>query len=149
MPEKSVAFGTITPCLVYSNVAQALDWFERVVGFRERARYVDADNVVRQAELYVGSTEVFLSDSADGYTGPEQYLVVWVDDVDAQYDKVVTAGGRASKPMDQSWGVRNFSITDPGGYHWGFHKRLESGYQQVKSLEEGGLREVMKRSSPE
>ena len=103
--------------------------------------------MVRQAEIYVGDTEVWLSSDGKGYKGPDQYIVVWVSDVDAQYMRVIEAGGKAGKPTDQSWGVRNFYITDPGGYHWGFHKRLASGYQQVKSVEEGGLREVVNQAN--
>ena len=58
------------------------------------------------------------------------------------------AGVDAPLPVDQSWGVRSFSVTDPGGYHWSFMKRLPSGYQQVKPIEQGGWREIMKRPTP-
>jgi uncharacterized glyoxalase superfamily protein PhnB/alkylhydroperoxidase family enzyme len=151
--QQGVTFETVTPCLAYEDAAQALEWLERVLGFQERARYVDKEGVVRQAEIFVGDTEVFLSGHGAGYwdgreRGPEQYLVVWVDDVDAQWEAVKAAGVAAPAPTDQSWGVRNFYVSDPGGYHWGFHRRLPSGYRQVKSVEEGGLRELMKRATP-
>ena len=144
-----VNFSGITPNLVYDDVEVALEWLEHTLGFKERARYVDKGDVIRQAEIYVGKDEVWLSKHTGGYQGPPQYLVVWVDDIDAQYERIKIAGGQASSPTNQSWGVRNFYITDPGGYHWGFHKRLERGYQQVKSPEEGGLREVLKRAGPD
>jgi len=150
---KRVEFAGVTTCLRYEDAAEAIDWLERVCGFEERARFVDKDGIVRQAEVFVGDAEVFLSGHGRGYwerneRGPGQYLVVWVDDVDAQYERVRAAGVDAKPPVDQSWGVRNFSVTDPGGYHWGFARRLASGYRQVKTLEEGGLREIMKRATP-
>ena len=150
---KRVTFGGVTPNLMYEDAGEALDWLERVLGFEERARYVDKDGIVRQAEVFVGASEVWLSGHGPGYwdqheRGPDQYLVVWVDDVDAQYERVRTAGASAKPPVDHTWGVRNFYVTDPGGYHWGFHCRLPSGYQQVKSVEDGGLREIMKHPEP-
>ena len=150
---ESVQFKRITPNLMYEDAAAAIDWLERVFGFEERARYVDREGAVNQAEIYAGDTEIWLSGHGIGYwdshsRGPAQYLVVWVDDVDAMYDRVRAAGISAPAPVDQTWGVRNFYVTDPGGYHWGFHKRLPSGYRQVKSVEDGGLREIMKRSKP-
>jgi uncharacterized glyoxalase superfamily protein PhnB len=143
-----VKFGGVTPNLQYEDASAALDWFEKVLGFRERARYVDKEGVVRQAEVFVGEAEVWISGHRAGYwdeheRGPDQYLVVWVDDVDAQYERVKASGGEPTPPHDQTWGVRNFYVTDPGGYHWGFHRRLPSGYQQVKTVEDGGLREIM------
>jgi len=148
-----VRFEGVTPYLRYENAGAAIDWLVRTLGFEERSRYVDKDGVVRQAELYAGATEVWLSGHDASYweTHPrvtDQFIMVWVDDVDAQYERAKSAGASASPPVDQTWGVRNFHVTDPGGYHWGFCKRLPAGYQQVKPLEDGGLREEMKQEQP-
>ena len=148
--EREIRFQGVTPNLRYEDAAAAIEWLVRVCGFQERARYVDGDDVVHQAEIYVGDTEVWLSGHGEGYwdnepagRGPDQYLVVWTDDVDAQWKRVKAAGVDAPEPVDQDYGVRNFYVTDPGGYHWGFHARLPSGYQQTRPVEEGGLREVL------
>lgn len=153
MTKSGATFGGVTPCLRYERADEALEWLARVLGFVERARYVDKDGVVRQGEMYVGETEIFLSGHGDGYwtthaRGPDEYILVWVDDVDAQYERVRGAGVDAAPPVDQTWGVRSFHVRDPGGYYWGFCRRLASGYRQVLPLERGGLREIMSRSSP-
>jgi uncharacterized glyoxalase superfamily protein PhnB len=153
MPEREVVIRAVTPYLIYEDAGQALEWLERVLGLEERARYVDRDGVVRQAELFVGNTELWLSGRGAGYwakheRGPAQHVVVWVNDVDALYERVKAAGVDAPPPVDQTFGVRNFHVTDPGGYHWGFHCRLPTGYRQVRSVEEGGLREILKRAVP-
>ena len=44
--------------LTYDDANAALDWLTRVFGFEERARYVDKDGAVRQAEIHIGDTEV-------------------------------------------------------------------------------------------
>ena len=154
MADHKVIFQGATPYLRYENAAEAIEWLERVMGFKERARYVDKDEIVRHAQMFVGNTELWLTGVGTGFwetheRGPEQFILVWVDDVDAQYDRVKAAGVDAPPPVDQSVGVRGFSVTDPGGYHWGFRRRLASGYQQTLSLEEGGLREIVKRVTAE
>ncbi len=144
----NVKFSGVTPNLPYEDAALALDWLVNVCGFVERARYIDNKGAVKQAEIYVGDTEVWISGHGEGYwdtqaRGPEQYLVVWVNDVDDQWQQVKAAGANPAAPVDQTWGVRNFYVTDPGGYHWGFHKRLPTGYQQVQAPEDGGLIEIL------
>ena len=46
--------------LTYDDANAALDWLTRVFGFEERARYVDKDGAVRQAEIHIGDTECWL-----------------------------------------------------------------------------------------
>lgn len=148
MTSEAVEFQGVTPNLMYEDLDVAIDWLTSVCGFRERARYVDEDGVARQAELYAGENEIWISGHGEGLwerqaRGPEVYIVVWVDDVDAQWRRVRAAGHDAPDPVDRSFGVRNFYVTDPGGYHWGFHCRLARGYIQEKSLADGGLREIL------
>jgi len=148
MGNLDVQFTGLTPSLPYEDAGAALDWLVRVCGFVERARYVDKDGIVRQGEAYCGSNEVFVSGHGPGHWQklghePELWLSVWVDNVDAQHARVTAAGVTAPAPKDMGWGVRTFSIRDPEGYHWSFMKRLERGYVQERSLEQGGLREIL------
>ena len=72
----SVTFKGLTPNLIYEDAGEAIAWLERVLGFEERARYVDRDGVVKQAEVFAGDTEIWLSGHGKGYwdkhaRGPE------------------------------------------------------------------------------
>lgn len=44
--------------------------------------------------------------------------------------------------------MRSLNIFDPEGYHWGFLKRLGTGYVQTRPTEEGGLREILTDADP-
>lgn len=139
----TVKFGGITPYLHYEDAAAALDWLARVFGFEEISRYVDDGGRVREAEMLVGDTQLWLSGRDAGYwdekgRGPEQLLLVWVDDVDAQHARVRGAGIEAPLPEDKPYGVRTFSLTDPEGYEWGFMQPTGKGYEQSA----GGLQEI-------
>jgi uncharacterized glyoxalase superfamily protein PhnB/uncharacterized protein YndB with AHSA1/START domain len=127
-----------SPYLYYEDAGAALDWLARVFGFRETARYVDADDVVHESEMRVGDTTIQLCGRkpADN-EGSGLLLIVHVDDVDAMHARVVAAGIDAPAPEQQPYGPRTFTVTDPWGYHWNV-------WQHVHDYVEGpgGLREI-------
>ena len=140
-------FQGITPYLEYENAGSMLDWLSRVFGFQERSRFVDKDGVVQQAEMLVGETELWFGGRGPSYweqegKRPDQYIVVWVDDVDAMYQRVKDAGVEVEPPKDQSYDARSLSVQDPGGYNWSFMRRLGTGFIETTPMEEGGLREI-------
>jgi uncharacterized glyoxalase superfamily protein PhnB len=140
-------FMGVTPYLYYEDAAAAIDWLARVLGFEERSRFVDKDGRVQQAEMRIGDVDLWFSGHGPGYwadkgSRPDQLTLVWVDDVDAHHARVVAAGVVADPPEDKSYGVRNYTVTDPEGYQWGFMTSLDTGYVQTTPLEEGGLQEI-------
>jgi catechol 2,3-dioxygenase-like lactoylglutathione lyase family enzyme len=52
-------------------------------------------------------------------------VVLWVDDVDAMYERAVTAGFHPdAAPADAPWGERFFHIHDPSGHELSFARPL-------------------------
>jgi catechol 2,3-dioxygenase-like lactoylglutathione lyase family enzyme len=52
-------------------------------------------------------------------------VVLWVDDVDAMYRRVLTAGfDPETSPADAPWGERYFHIHDPDGHELSFARPL-------------------------
>jgi uncharacterized glyoxalase superfamily protein PhnB len=114
-------FTGLTPALKYEDAGAMLEWLARVFGFAERERYVDQDGTVRQAHMQIGASEFWLSGHGPGYweqrgARPDQYVVVWVDDVDAHHARVLAAGIDAPPPKDMDWGARSYFVRDPEGY---------------------------------
>jgi catechol 2,3-dioxygenase-like lactoylglutathione lyase family enzyme len=53
-------------------------------------------------------------------------VVLWVDDVDAMYQRSVAAGFHPdSAPADAIWGERYFHIHDPSGHELSFARPLD------------------------
>ncbi len=141
-----VRFGGFVPYVPYEDAGAALDWLHDTFGFEERARYVDKDGVVQQAEMRVGDAELWVSalrPDDDASRHADTWIGVWVDDVDAMYERVRAAGIDAKEPVDKDYDVRAFDVKDPAGYWWGFMKRLGTGYVQKIPTAEGGLEEVL------
>jgi uncharacterized glyoxalase superfamily protein PhnB len=59
-----------------------------------------------------------------------QYISVYVDDVDAHYQRAVAAGARIANGLrDYFWGVeghRTYEALDFEGHRWRFHQRMRA-----------------------
>lgn len=107
--------------------ADAMMTWLRAIGFTEHETHrdqQDASVVVHAEWAWPGGGGImFGSDragSAIAGTGPAAaYLVT--DDPDAAFDAAVAAGGSVVREMvDQDYGGRGGSVTDPEGNHWSF-----------------------------
>ncbi len=122
---------TVTPCLLYEDVAAALEFLARAFDFTETLRYDDPAGYVSHAEMRLGDGAIMLGDPGPSYRGPARLggttvqLHVEVDDVDALCARARSAGATVTRePEDQSYGERSFSATDPEGHVWTFGQTL-------------------------
>ena len=105
---------TITPYLLYEDVAAAIDWLGRAFGFQERLRFADEDGTVTHAELTLGDGAVYLGHPGPDYRSPKQvgtssHLVhVYVDDVEAHHARAAEAGA-------PGLGKRRLTVAMPPG----------------------------------
>jgi len=127
MNESKPNFLGVTPYLHYDDVNAMIDWLTSVFGFQERGRWLDTQGVLRNAELYVGDTEVWLDGDPEYWSQrgrrPEEWIGIWVDDVDAMHARVKDAGIEVAPPKNEFYAVRTFNVVDPEGYTWGFLQR--------------------------
>jgi len=129
MPVKPVpeGFHTVTPSLILSNAAEAIEFYKKALGATEVMRMPAPGGKIGHAEIKIGDSVVFLSDewpnmggkspqSLGAYTGG---LYLYVPDVDSSFDQAIKAGGKAGMPVqDMFWGDRMGSLTDPYGHQW-------------------------------
>ena len=127
MSTPNVEFRGITPYLHYDDVPRMIEWLTRVFGFSEKGRWLDAQGAVQNAELVVGSTDVWLDGDPQWWKTrgrrPEEWIGVWVDNVDAMYERVKTCDLNPEPPQNKFYAVRVLQGTDPEGYTWGFMQR--------------------------
>ena len=116
----------IVPYLFYDDIEQALAWYTDTFGFVEIGRWHNDQGGVSNAEMRVGQTEIWLDGSGKRKDNDERptWIGIWVDDVQAVYDKVQAAGVTCEPPVDREFGVRMLTVADPAGYLWGFIKRI-------------------------
>ncbi len=116
---------TITPYLYYADVDAALRFLHEAFGFEETVRYTGPEGFVSHAEARLGDAVVMMGDPGDDYRTPAQLggstqgTHVYVDDVDAIYERARAAGAEITdEPTDKAYGDRSFSARDPEGHEW-------------------------------
>ncbi len=100
--------------LFVDDLDRSVDFYQRALGFR----------LVRRdpgyASLVNGSVVLGLGPAADlpERRGAGVEIVLEVNDLDAAWARVQRAGVRpVEEPRDRPWGLRDFRIVDPDGYH--------------------------------
>jgi PhnB protein len=129
MPTKPIPEGyhTVTPYLVLRDAARALDFYKRALGATELLRFDAPGGKIGHAEIKVGDSVIMLADEMPdmGYRGPQSLggtvvsLMVYVEDVDAQFKRAVDAGAKVKQDVkDQFYGDRSGTVEDPFGHVW-------------------------------
>ncbi|RJK96950.1 VOC family protein [Vallicoccus soli] len=129
-------YPTLTPFLVCSPAAEAVAFYEAVLGARVLSRMDGPDGNVLHAELALGDDgRLQLSDPLEAYglvaPDPSAQAVtastcVYVPDVDAVFAAAVERGARVrEEPNTFVTGDRYASIVDPYGHRWAVMTRVE------------------------
>jgi len=127
-------FHTLTPGLVVKDGSRAIDFYKKAFGAEEILRMPGPGGKgVMHAELQFGDSRLFLSDEMPGMnTAPEtlkgttQTVYMYVQDVDALFNRAVTAGAKVVFPLaDMFWGDRFGKVADPFGHEWALASHKE------------------------
>jgi len=128
MPVKAIpdGFHSLTPGLTCKNASAAMELYKKAFGAVEQSRMAGPDGKILHAEMQIGDSRMFLADEFPGMAAaptpgapPSQSMFLYVDDVDAVYQKAVAAGCTAAMPVaDMFWGDRFGKVIDPFGHHW-------------------------------
>lgn len=140
-------YHTATPYLIVNGAARAIDFYKAAFGAAELLRFDAPDGKIGHAEIKIGDSRIMLADEHPemGYRGPEAFggtpvsILLYVEDVDAQFNQALGAGAKAIKAVqDQFYGDRSGTLVDPFGHMWTIathtedvsieemHKRMEA-----------------------
>lgn len=120
---------TIVPILRYRDARAAIGSLCACFGFVELFSDPPSGNPVRHARLELGTNQIMLGSirAEDGIESPlelgaaTQGLCVYVEDVDAHFERARAAGANiAADPEDTDFGQRIYHATDIEGHPWTF-----------------------------
>jgi PhnB protein len=120
-------FPRVIPYLSIEGAAAAIDFYRTVFGATERVRMGSPDGKIGHAELDIGTGVVMLADvfpdmggkSPKMIGGTPVTLMVYVEDVDACFERALEAGATATRKVeDQFYGDRAGTFEDPFGHLW-------------------------------
>jgi uncharacterized glyoxalase superfamily protein PhnB len=141
----------IVPSITYSNVPRAVEWLERVFGFRERAE-------ARLSWAGGGLAWLEVGDSLFSITTPDEtwpktpgegkssfMMKVYVDDVDRHFARARSEGATiVSEPLDGFWGGRIYRALDHERNRWEISQRGRDLSAEFWQLPPGLTRGVSK-----
>jgi uncharacterized glyoxalase superfamily protein PhnB len=127
---------TIVPQLPYEDIRAALSFLEQAFGFREirSSRMEGADGVIHHANVEFGGSVIGIgTQGAHGAMSPKsagsasQYISVYVDDIDAHYERARAAGAKIGRgPRDHAREYRAYEALDLEGHRWRFVQWMEA-----------------------
>src|SRR5262245_31307298 len=106
-------YHTATPYLAIAGAAKAIDFYKQAFGATELMRFACPDGRIGHAEIKIGNSPIMLADEYPemGFRGPQALggspvgIMLYVEDVDAVYNRAVAAGAQATRPVvDQFYG---------------------------------------------
>lgn len=142
-------YHTLTPFLTVRDADRAIEFYKQAFGAQVRGGGVarGPDGKVMHAELQIGDSVIMLSDEYPEFGslsplssgGAGMGLHVYVEGVDAAFERAVKAGARVDMPvMDQFWGDRYGKLTDPFGHKWSLatHVKDMSADEMKRAMDE-------------
>ncbi len=120
-------YRSVTPYLAVKQAADAIEFYRRAFGAKERMRMPGPDGKIGHAELEIGNSVIMLADEHPDmdFRGPASIggtsvtLHLYVPDVDATFSKATAAGAKPVRAVeDQFYGDRAGSVRDPFGHVW-------------------------------
>ena len=136
MPVQPVPEGyqSVIPALSIDGAADAIEFYKRAFGAKERSRMPGPDGMIAHAEIQIGDSVVMVSDpfpqastkSPTELGGTTVGLFCYVDDVDAVFQQATAAGAESvMDPDDMFWGDRFGTLRDPYGHSWSIATHVE------------------------
>lgn len=128
---------TIHEAFAYLRIrgaAEAISFYERAFGAREKYRLVEPSGRIGHAELDFGGTTIMLSEEYPEYNilgpasigGTSVTIHLHVDNCDAMIERAVSLGAKLLRaPQDAFYGERSGTVRDPFGHEWNIGHEIE------------------------
>jgi uncharacterized glyoxalase superfamily protein PhnB len=126
LTNRSVPANIILPHVVYQDLEHAIVWLNHTFGFEEHYRYGDP---VSGAQVHLGDAWIMLRQARLGSGSPAQLgyttqsLTVFIEDVEAHFQRTKSAGAKIVEPLHQTeYGELQYGVEDLDGHHWLFSR---------------------------
>jgi PhnB protein len=127
-------YHSVTPYLIVDGASDAIAFYAKVFGTKERMRMPMPGGKVGHAEVDLGDSVIMLADEFPdmGIRGPKTLggspvnIHIYVDDVDSVFQGAIEAGSKVLQPLeDKFYGDRAGQLEDPFGHIWSVATHVE------------------------
>jgi len=108
-------YHSVTPYLMVKGANQFITFMATVFGAKVTEQLLQPDGTPGHTELRLGDSLIMLSE-AGGRPPTPIMLHIYVEDVDAAFERAVKAGGKVvAPPTNQFYGDRSGGVIEPSG----------------------------------
>jgi PhnB protein len=124
----------VTPYLCCDGAGDAIDFYTKVLGAKEKMRMGGPDGKIGHAELELGDSVIMLADEHPqmGFLSPKSVggtpvtISVYVEDVDEVFERALKEGASSERAVEnQFYGDRSGQFMDPFGHRWHIATHVE------------------------
>lgn len=120
MSKDSTKFEAAVPILTVANVVEAIQYYERVLGFQTGWIHGDPPQL---ASVFRDKVELNLRQRQPNDQGFGSKVYFELSEVDSLFEHIQSCGADVTEPLaDRAYGMRDFSLRDPSGNELGFGK---------------------------
>jgi PhnB protein len=123
---KPDGYNAVSPYVIVEGAARVIDFAKAVLGAREIMRFAAPDGRIGHAELRIGDSLIMLADASAEHPAMPCMLHVYVEDVDAAFQRALAAGATSLRPVaNQFYGDRTGAVRDMCGNLWHMATHVE------------------------
>ncbi len=124
-------FWAVVPVLATTDVIKTAEYYRDVLGFAVDDTFSSPEWTM----LWADQCQLFLSlNPTAAETAAGQQVMICVPGVDDMYEKHKANGAKIISDLkNQPWGLREYIIEDPNGYHLRFEAHIETQYLPWKA----------------
>lgn len=125
---------TATPYLHCRAADQAIEFYKKAFGAKQKSKMVGPDGKVMHAEIVIGNSHIMLGEenAQMGMASPQTLggsgggVMLYVPNADKMFASAIAAGATVEMPLaDQFWGDRYGKLVDPFGHKWSIATHIE------------------------
>ena len=117
---------TVAPYLIVADVGVMLEFLRSVLDVQLMDSHEGPDGIVTHASVHIGDSTIMMGRASGGFPSMHAMVHVYVKDVDAVYQKALSAGATSvQEPTDQYYGDRSCGVKGPQGNQWWFATHIE------------------------
>ena len=112
---------TVFPCITFRDANASIDWLERALGAERVEVHEDDEGLVAHAEIRIGESVVMCRRRARrlaGHAARRQRRLRRRARRRRRLRAGRAAGAEVTEPVDQDYGSRDLTVTDPDGNRW-------------------------------
>lgn len=119
-------YSNVIPYIICKNTQGVIDFAQKTFGAKVEGTSKGEDGTIYHVSLHIRDSAIMLSEGSDKWPAMPAMVYIYVEDVDAVYQKGLDAGGESLRePTNEFYGDRSCGLKDVSGNQWWIATHVE------------------------